>query len=273
MTDLQAVVMGFVQGATEWLPVSSTAHLRIVSALLGWKDAGAAFTAVIQWGTLLAALFYFRRDILAILFGPRADGPDGGSGQADRRLLLPILIGTLPVVVCGVLFKKQIEHELRSLYVIAGSLIVFALLLAFAERRQSARREMGTITVADGLLVGIGQAFALIPGASRSGTTITAALFAGLERATAARFSFLLSLPAVFAAGAKELLDHRHEIAAQHMGRPLIIATVVAFLVGLASIDWFLKFLKNHPTYGFIVYRLLLGAALLGLLATHYLSP
>lgn len=267
MTDFQAVVLGFLQGATEWLPISSTAHLRVVPALCGWSDPGAAFTAVSQLGTLLAALVYFRRDILGILLRAR-DGEAGEAAQADRRLLLPILVGTVPVVVCGVVFKHAIENDLRSLYVVASSMIVFAVLLAVAEARNKARRGIDTVTVADGLAVGIGQAFSLIPGASRSGTTITAALAVGLERATAARFSFLLSLPAIFLAGAKEFLDHRHALAAEGAGRPLLIATGVAFVVGWATIDWLLKFLRTHPTYIFIVYRIAVGAAILALLLT-----
>src|SRR5205085_4533773 len=180
-------------------------------------------------------LVYFRRDIIAILTGKHADRETEEQAQTDRRLLVPIIIGTLPVIIGALIFKHKIENQWRSLYVVAGSMIVFAIILGIAEITNRARRPMGTVTNADGLLVGIGQAFALIPGASRSGTTITAALFAGLERSTAARFSFLLSLPAVFAAGVFELLKARHEIAAQHLGRPILIATIVAFIVGWAS--------------------------------------
>jgi undecaprenyl-diphosphatase len=146
-------------------------------------------------------------------------------------------------------------------------MIVFALILAVAERSHKANRGLNEVTLRDGLLVGIGQAFALVPGASRSGTTITAALFAGLERSTAARFSFLLSLPAIFAAGAKEFWDYHDQILASNLGRPMFIATVVAFVVGLASIDWLLKFLRTHPTTVFILYRIAVGLAILSLLA------
>lgn len=272
MTDWQAVVYGVVQGATEWLPISSTAHLRIVPALLGWPDAGAAFTAVIQLGTLLAALVYFRRDIWAIVTGGKSKDAEG---VADRRLLVPIVIGTLPIIVFGLAFRHQIEGPLRSLWVIAGSQIVFALLLAVAEsyRNRLTARPMEGVTLKDGLMVGLGQAFALIPGASRSGTTITAALFQGLERGTAARFSFLLSLPAVFLAGVKEFWDNRHAISASGETTPIVIATLVAFVVGLASIHWFLRFLRSHSTLVFIGYRLVLGVLLFGLLATHRIAP
>jgi len=265
MTDLQAAILGFLQGATEWLPISSTAHLRVVPALCGWNDPGAAFTAVSQLGTLLAALVYFRRDILAILLGTRSEG-------ADRRLLLPIGIGSIPIVLCGLLFEKSIDREWRSLYIVSGAMIGFALLLAVAEGRRSARRGIETVTVTDGLAVGIGQAFALIPGASRSGTTITASLFIGLERATAARFSFLLSLPAIFLSGVYKLVKERHEIVAGQMARPTILATAIAFLVGWASIAWLMKFLRTHPTYVFIVYRIAVGATILALLASGRLQ-
>lgn len=269
MTDLQAVVLGALQGATEWLPISSTAHLRVAPALLGWPDPGAAFTAISQIGTLFAALVYFRKDLAAMLFS-------AGEGRAERpgrQHLVPILAGTAPIVVCGVLFQKWIKNDWRSLHVVSWSLIVFAVLLALAERRAVARRGMDSVTVRDGLVVGIGQMFALIPGASRSGTTITAALFAGFERATAARFSFLLSLPAVALAGIKEFLDERHAILSGGQLRPVLLATVVAFLVGWASIHWLLTFLKRHPAHIFVAYRIALGVALLILLGVGRLAP
>lgn len=268
MTDLQAIVLGIVQGVTEFLPISSNAHLKIVPVLLGWQDPGAAFVAVCQWGTLLATLIYFRKDISSILTGKDSSTLGDPHEHPGRRLIGPIVVGTIPVVILGLLLKHKIEHEFRSLYVIAGSMIFFAILLAVAEWRKTSRKTIEDVAVADGLLVGLGQACALIPGASRSGTTITAALIAGFDRAAAARFSFLLSLPAIFGAGLKELVDERHAIAAMHMTRALVIATIVAFFVGWASIDWLMKYLKNHPTYGFIVYRIIVGLALLGLLAS-----
>lgn len=268
MTNFHAAILGAVQGATEFLPVSSTAHILLVDKLVFGQDTGAAFTAIIQWGTVLAALVYFRKDILSILFGkpaPDAVEPDG-SQMPGRSLLIPIVVGTVPIVVLGLVAKHAIEHRLRGMMVVAISMIVFAIALAVAERLYRPRREIGSITVADGLMVGIAQCFALIPGASRSGTTITGAMFTGLERATAARFSFLLGLPAIFGAGVKELWDYRHHIQDAGGVRPLVIATVVAFIVGYASIDWLLKFLKRHPTYVFIVYRIIVGLILVGLL-------
>ena len=270
MNDLQALVLGFVQGFTEWLPISSTGHLRVVPELLGWsfdQQLLTAFTAISQFGTLAAALLYFRRDIGSILTGR------GKEGEAGRRLLIPVVYGTVPVVVMGLLLHSVIEHQLRSMVVVACSMIGFALVLAWAERHGTGTRGINDVTPMDGLAVGIGQAFALVPGASRSGTTITAALACGLERATAARFSFLLSLPAVFAAGVYEAVSARHALAAAGMIRPTLIATVVAFVVGWATIDWLLKFLRTRSTNVFVVYRLVVGAAILALLAAGRIAP
>ncbi|MEP6756190.1 MAG: undecaprenyl-diphosphatase UppP [Chthonomonadales bacterium] len=271
MTDFHAAIYGLVQGLTEFLPVSSSAHLRIVPALLGWEDAGAAYTAIIQWGTLLAALIYFRKDIFTILFGKAGEKDENGAG---RHLLVPIIIGTIPIAVVGLLLKKHIENEFRSLYFIGINMILFAIILGLAERRAKAQRTIDSVTNKDGLIVGLAQMCSLMPGASRSGTTITGALFIGLERSTAARFSFLLGLPAIFAAGLKELIDGMRDAkgttitpyahSALH-ARPLIIASVVAFVVGWISIDWLLKFLKKNPTYVFIAYRIIAGLAIIAL--------
>ncbi len=292
MTDLQAVVYGIVQGLTEFLPVSSSAHLRIVPALLHWPDAGAAYTAVIQWGTLLAALIYFRKEIIAILLNKKMQEEPVNEGSSDtnpaegnivgRHLLVPIIVGSIPIAVLGLAFKHRIEHDFRNLYIVAGSMIIFAILLGLAETRSKARREIGSITIKDGLIVGLAQACSLVPGASRSGSTIMGALFIGLERSTAARFSFLLGLPAIFAAGLKELLDAFKEsknsadwTAYQHSAmhaKPLIIAIVVSFIVGWLSIDWLIKFLKKNTTHAFIIYRVILGLTLIGLISSGRLS-
>lgn len=271
MSYLQALLYGVIQGTTEWLPISSTAHIRFIPALLHWPDPGAAFTAISQFGTLFAALFYFRQDIMAILFGAKEGyGIEEG---ASRRLLVPILIGTIPVVVAGFAFRHQISGPMRSLWVVAGSMVFFALILAIAERCSKVQRSIQTVTITDGLLVGLGQMMALIPGASRSGTTITAALFAGFERSAAARFSFLLSLPAVAAAGILEAYQARAAIMASNMLGPTLVATAVSFVFGLASIHWLLSFLKTRSTVVFIVYRLLVGGAILAMLATHQIAP
>jgi undecaprenyl-diphosphatase len=263
MTLWQAIVLGIVQGLTEFLPVSSTAHLRIVPALLGWQDPVAAFTAVIQLGTLVAVLAYFAREIASIT-------RDTLTGKGTLGWM--IVAGTMPVVVLGLLFKHHIESTLRSLYVIAFAMMGLALVLALAEwfeSRRKALRGMGEVGWLDAIVVGCAQAVALIPGSSRSGCTITGALFMGLNRETAARFSFLLSLPAVFAAGIFELVKARHELLnTQSHVVDLIAATVVSFVVGYASIAFLLGYLKKHTTWVFIIYRLLLGVALLALLST-----
>jgi undecaprenyl-diphosphatase len=276
MSDLQAIVLGFLQGFSEWLPISSTAHVAVGLRLFGLSDMGglgAAFTAVSQLGSVLAALIYFRKDILAVLVRSPRGAAGNADGEPDRRLLLPIAVGTVPVVVSGVLLKPAIEGPLRGMYVVSASMMSFALILAWTESRASLTRRLGSVTVWDGLLIGVGQTFSLIPGASRSGTTITAALATGLERTTAARFSFLLSLPAITGAGLYEMAKHRHEIVSANMTRPLVLATAVAFVVGWASIDLLLKFLRRHPTYVFAGYRIIVGAVILTLIALGVLTP
>lgn len=275
MNLLQAIVLGIIQGLTEFLPVSSTGHLRIIPALLGWSDPGAAFTAVIQFGTLVAVLFYFRKDIVAIVSAVVRGTLSGAPfGTHEARMGWMIAGGTVPIVILGLLLKKYIETTFRSLYIISGSLIVLALILMAAEAYTKRRAKNGpplvsleNLTWKQALSVGLWQCVALIPGSSRSGTTITGGLFAGLDRATAARFSFLLSLPSVLAAGLLELVKERELLMSSDIGvMNLIVATVVSGVVGYASIAFLLNYLKNHSTYLFIVYRILLGTALLFLL-------
>lgn len=275
MSLLEAVILGIVQGLTEFLPISSTAHLCVVPQLCGWKDPGAAFTAVIQLGTLVAVLIYFRSDIARLLNAFLVDVKSLRYGTShDAKLAWMIAVGTIPVVVCGVAFKEQIKGPLRQIQWIAVSAIVFALVLLCAElaaaRRHtfgSAGRDLEAIGWRDALLVGLFQALALIPGASRSGVTITAGLFAGLSRSAAARFSFLLSLPAVFGAGVYEMWKDRQEImASQDDVIALIVASIVSGIVGYASIAFLLGYLKRHSTWVFIIYRVLLGITLLVLL-------
>lgn len=280
MTTWEATVLGFVQGATEYLPVSSTAHLKIVPSLCGWEDPGAAFTAVTQWGTLLAAVVYFRQDILDILagwFGLKTFRP---FVAPESRLGWMIILGTVPIVVLGLLLHGRIEKEFRSLYVIAGALIGLAILLACSEAWHSRKPEeshthdLDKITWAQALIIGLAQAVALVPGASRSGVTITAALFVGLARPTAARFSFLLSLPAIFGAGLYELIKKRKELmGTQESAYNLVLATAVAAVVGYASIAWLLEMLKRNTTLLFVVYRVALGLLILGLLSYGTLQP
>jgi undecaprenyl-diphosphatase len=255
MTLLQVIVLGLVQGLTEFLPISSTAHLYVVPQLLGWVKPSTAFVAVIQLGTLAAVFLYFWRDILTIT-------RDALTGKSALGWM--IAVGTIPVVALGLLFKKQISSTLTGLPVIAWAMIGLAGLLALAEWVAKKHRTMGQVGWLDAVVVGCAQAVALIPGSSRSGCTITGGLFLGFEREAAARFSFLLSLPAVAAAGLYELFKERHELLAtpDHV-HDLVIATVVSFVVGYASIAFLLGYLKKHTTWVFIVYRLALGVFLL----------
>lgn len=282
MTLVQAIILGIVQGLTEFLPISSTAHLRIVPALAGWPDPGAAFTAVIQLGTLLAVLVYFQKDIVRLTISTcRCLFRGKPFAEAEACLAWKIVLGTLPIVICGLAFKSFIETELRSLYVIAVALLVLAMLMVAAEelvklrrRSRTAEREIDQVSWGDGLLIGCCQALALIPGTSRSGVTIVGALFLGLSRSAAARFSFLLSLPAVFAAAVLELYDQRDALlASRDDAANLITATAVSAIVGYAAIAFLLRFLRYYSLHVFIGYRLLLGGWLLYLLGTETLSP
>ena len=275
MTFLQALVIGIIQGLTEFIPISSTAHIKVIPSLLGWKDPGAAFTAVIQWGTLVAALIYFRADIVRITRATLAGLFCGRPFQTpDAKMGWMIALGTVPVVVLGLALKKPIETSLRSLYVISAAAIAFALVLMVAEwvvvwreRTWRKQKDMGELGWWDAIGVGLAQAAALIPGASRSGVTITGGLFLGIRRDAAARFSFLLSLPADFGAGLFELYDKRRELLASQADLlNLITATVVSGIIGYATIAFLLSYLKKHSTYLFIIYRLFLGTALLLLL-------
>jgi undecaprenyl-diphosphatase len=274
MTLFEAGVLGIVQGVTEFLPISSIAHLRVVPALLGWDDPGAAFSAVIQLGTLLAVLVYFAGD-LCVISRAALKGLTSGKPWANQeaRLAWFIVIGTLPIGVCGLAFKKHIEGGWRSLYVISASLIILGILLWLAERTASFRREIKQIGWWDSQLIGLAQAVALIPGSSRSGTTMTAAMFLGLTREAAARFSFLLGIPAIGAAGVfelRELLQH----GASGAGLPaLAVGTVTSALSGYLAIDLLLRYLRRNTTYVFVWYRIGLGVLLLALLSVGILKP
>jgi undecaprenyl-diphosphatase len=274
---IELLVLAIVQGLTEFIPISSTAHLRIVPALFHWKDPGAAFSAVLQIGTLVAVLWYFWRDIARILNAVLADLARGKLATTqDARLGWIIAVGTLPIVVFGLLFKEHIETTLRSLYVMSAALAGVAALLALAEwavaRRRAAGiegRELNQVGWLDAIVVGVAQAAALVPGTSRSGATILGGLCSGLTREAAARFSFLLSIPAILAAGVFQLIDARSELLAsgQHAAK-LLVALVVTAIVGYATIPWLLGFLRHRTMFVFIVYRVLLAGLLLFLLAT-----
>ncbi|MEJ5169662.1 MAG: undecaprenyl-diphosphatase UppP [Fimbriimonadales bacterium] len=273
MGTLEAIVIGIVQGLTEFLPISSTAHIRVLPALLSWPDPGAAFTAVIQLGTLLAVLIYFRRELAhALTAWVRSLWDPQVRKTSDARIGWGIFVGTIPIVVFGVAFKRQIEHDLRSLHVVAGALILMGIALALADRWGKRRRTEADARPIDGLWVGLFQAIALIPGASRSGSTIIGAMLCGFDRAAAARYSFLLSVPSVFAAAVLEVWSERSHLA--DLGWSAVIwANAAAFVVGYASIAFLIRWLQTRSLAPFIVYRILLGLVLFGLMAQGTLAP
>lgn len=273
MTLWEAAVLGVVQGLTEFLPISSTAHLRIVPALLGWDDPGAAYSAVIQLGTVVAVLAYFWRDIIKLTKGFIRGLVDRKPfGTEDSRLAWFVGLGTIPISVCGLLFKSAIKTSLRSLYVISASLIILAIVLFLVERLASHKRTIADLTLKDALVVGLWQALALIPGSSRSGTTITGALSLGLRREDAARYSFLLSIPATTLAGLLELKELIEATSRPSTGA-LVVGTVVSFAAGIAAISGLLHFVKSRSMLVFVVYRIVLGVLLLGMLGMGVLQP
>jgi undecaprenyl-diphosphatase len=271
---LQAGLYGVVQGLTEFLPISSTAHLRILQAWMNpdvSQPGFTAFTAVIQLGTMAAVVLFFWRELLHVAVAWLRGLVDRQvRSTLEYRMGWYLILATIPVGVLGLLFKDQITTGARNLWLIASALIVLALVLGVAERVGSRTRTEEDINTRDALVVGAAQSLALIPGVSRSGSTITAGLFRGLDRVTAARFSFLLSVPAVVASGLFEAKDIG-EPGAPGMGVTLV-ATVISFGVGLASIAWLLRYVSRHSTFVFIGYRVALGLLLLGLLAGGALS-
>lgn len=265
---LEALVLGVVQGLTEFLPISSSAHLRVVPTLFGWGDPGAAYSAVIQLGSVIAVLAYFAKDLIAIARGFFASMAAKDYASKDVRLVGAIVLGTVPICVLGLLLKHMLEADnspLRSLQVVGTASIVMAALLFLAERVGKKQRDVDQMGAVDGLIVGIGQAMALIPGCSRSGSTLTAALLLGLKREDAARFSFLLGIPAIVLSGLVELkgmLEQPvHTASAADLGVGLVAATVVSY----AAIWWMLQFLRKHSTAVFIIYRLIFGIAVIAL--------
>ncbi|WP_114854821.1 undecaprenyl-diphosphate phosphatase [Brachybacterium sp. YJGR34] len=286
MSFIEAVILGLVQGLSEFLPISSSAHVRVVGELLNpGQDPGAAFTAIIQLGTETAVLIYFWKDITRIigkwcrsLVGkvPRSD--------PDVRMGWLVIIGSIPIGVLGLAFEDQIDHSLRNLYITAAMLILFGILLGVADRIAPRRKELTELSVRDGILFGFAQALALIPGVSRSGGTITAGLLMGYTRQAAARYAFLLAVPAVFASGlykaVKEvpiLLTADGRAAAAAAGEPslmaIIVATAVAFGVGYTVIVWFMRIIENHSYAIFVIYRIVAGVVLLALLGFGAVDP
>jgi undecaprenyl-diphosphatase len=263
---LKAVVLGLIQGLTEFLPISSSAHLRIFPEWFGWGDPGAAFTAVIQIGTELAVLIYFRHDIWRIgstwlrsLFKPEY------RGHLDARMGWYVIIGSLPIVILGVLLKDIIERDLRNLWITATALIVLGIVLGVADRFSSRKRDLRQVGLRDALLLGLAQAAALVPGVSRSGATISMGLFLGMGREAATRFAFLLAIPAVVGAGVFELKEIPNGHNDYGWG-PTLVATVVSFVVGYAAIAWLLRYVSTRSYMPFVIYRIALGLLTLGLL-------
>lgn len=270
MSIFEAIILGIVQGLTEFLPISSSGHLLIVPALFGWEDPGAAFTAVIQLGTMAAVVIYFRDDLWRILrawtlglFGRVSTDQE----RFDARMGWYLGLGTVPIVIFGVVFSDQIESGARNLYLVGTMLIVFGAIMAAADIFAKHVRHLSQIKPPDAVIIGIAQSLALIPGVSRSGATITFGLFRGFSRQDAARFSFLLSIPAVVLSGVYELKDAvGHDTGASLAA--VIASTIAAFIVGYWSIAFLLKWLGEHSLKIFVLYRFALGALVLVLAAT-----
>jgi len=271
MDAFQAIVLGIVQGLTEFLPISSSGHLRVVPALFGWEDPGAAFTAIVQLGTMLAVVVFFRHDLWGIARGWLAGLRNPALRRTGPSLLgWYIILGTIPISVVGFLVADTIENEFRSLELIGTTLILFSFVMLFAERRSRRTRAIDDLTLRDGLLIGAAQALALVPGISRSGATISAGLLLDFDRVAAARYSFLLSVPAVVLSGVFEL---RH--VSEGGGAPAgatALATVLAFSTGYASIAWLLKYVAQHSIGVFAGYRIGLGILVLVLAAAGAIS-
>ncbi|WCZ38921.1 undecaprenyl-diphosphate phosphatase [Corynebacterium jeddahense] len=274
MSWLQVIVLSIVQGLTEFLPVSSSGHLRIVSQLFWGEDAGASFTAVIQLGTELAVLVYFAKDIWRILTAWFAGLADASKRGFDYRMGWMVIAGTIPVGLAGVLLKDLIRDNFRNLWITATVLIVFSFVFILAERMGKKTRGYEDLTMADAIIMGLWQCLALIPGVSRSGGTISGGLFRNVDREVATRFSFLLAIPAVLASGLFSLPDAFDPQAGQAAsGAQLLVGSAVAFALGYVSIAWLLKFVSNHSFAWFAAYRIPLGVIVMVLLAAGVMAP
>ena len=275
MGIFEAIILGIVQGLTEFLPVSSSAHLRVTSELLGIGDAGAAFTAITQIGTEAAVIVFFWRDIVRIIgrWFRSLSGKTVPRNDPDAKLGWWIILGTLPIVVLGLLFQDAIESTLRSLWFVAISLIVFGLLLGVADRLGKKVRPIEKLTWKHGLIYGFAQAAALIPGVSRSGGTITAGLFMGYKREAAARYSFLLAIPAVLGSGFYQVFKVIKAPTNDTPWSMTIIATVVAFVIALFVIGFFMRYISKRSFMPFVIYRVVIGGVIIVLLLTGVLTP
>jgi undecaprenyl-diphosphatase len=267
----EALILGVVQGLTEFLPVSSSAHILIVSQLFGWQDPGAAFTAVTQIGTELAVLLYFRKDLVRIIstWGRSLVNPSLRR-NLDARMGWYIIIGTIPVVILGVLFADLIETGARNLWLVSFTLIIFGLVLGFADRVGRKQKSLASLNAGQGIMFGLGQALALIPGVSRSGATISTGLLLGYTREAAARYSFLLAIPAVLGSGFYEARKIGSDTSVSW--GPTIMATVIAFVIGFAVIAWLLRWVSTRSFTPFVIYRVGLGLLVMILLGTGVLT-
>ncbi|QGU02023.1 Undecaprenyl-diphosphatase [Corynebacterium kalinowskii] len=274
MSWSQTIVLSVVQGLTEFLPVSSSGHLRIISELFWGQDAGASFTAVVQLGTEAAVLVYFARDIFSIAKGWLQGLFNKSKRGFDYRMGWMVIVGTLPVGILGYLGKDLIRDNLRNMWITATVLVLFSFVFIVAEKFGSKKRSFDELTMKDAIIMGFAQCLALIPGVSRSGGTVSAGLFTGLNREVATRFSFLLAIPAVLASGLFSLPDALNPEAGQ-VASPaqLVVGTVIAFGLGYASIAWLLKFVSHHSFSWFAAYRIPAGLAVMGLLAAGVLQP
>ncbi len=282
MSIFEAILLGIIQGLSEFLPISSTGHVTVAGKLLNLissehPERWTAFIAVIQLGTMFSVLIYFAKDLFLIVRDFLRDNflsrKKFSLQSLNSKLGWMVIAGTIPVVVIGLLFKDSIEGAItKNLYVISFSLIGLAIILAIAEKIANFKKDMDNITIKDSIIIGIAQAFALIPGSSRSGTTITGGLFLGLKRDVAAKFSFLLSIPAVLASGLFELI-HSLDYLTADMALNIIIATLVSGISGYLAIDFLIKFLKKHSTFVFIYYRIAIGLFILILLLTNSIKP
>jgi undecaprenyl-diphosphatase len=275
----QAFILGIVQGLTEFLPISSTAHLKVVPAVLGWQDAGISFDAVIQLGSIVAVVSYFWQDLRNITLGSLKAIANQDFKTHEFKLAIAIAFGTIPILVMGILIKLLVpdydKSPLRSIEAIAIASIVMSVLLALAEisgqRRQKHQRHFAKIRVIDGLIMGLAQTMALVPGVSRSGSTLTAGLFIGLERVAATRFSFLLGIPAITIAGLVELVSLLKNGVDMGIGQ-LAIGLLSSIIFSYLAIAWLLKFFQTHSTWVFVAYRLLFGILLLTSLSLGWLK-
>jgi len=262
MTILQAIVLGAVQGATEFLPISSTAHLILLPWFLGWPDPGLSFDVALHLGTLVALLIYFRLEWIALALSA-LDLVRGRTDDPNARMALLIIIGTIPGAIAGALFEHKVEDALRSPVVISFTLIVLALVLVAAELKGRRKKSLNEVSTGDAVSVGLAQALAIVPGVSRSGVTITAGLFRGMKRDTAAKFSFYLSTPLVAGAAAKKILDIAKLGLSFEQMTPLIVGIITSGVVGYLAIAFMLRYLQTHNTFLFVYYRIALGIVVL----------